>query len=65
MIEEGQALVKRCLRRNQPGPYQLQTAINAVHSEAATATETDWNQILALYDQLLTFTPTAAAALRP
>ena len=63
LIEEGQALVKRCLRRNQPGPYQLQAAINAVHSEAATATETDWNQILTLYDQLLTFTPTAVVAL--
>ncbi len=53
LIEEGQALVKRCLRRNQPGPYQLQAAINAVHSDAPTASETDWNQILALYDQLL------------
>jgi RNA polymerase sigma-70 factor, ECF subfamily len=63
LIEEGQSLVKRCLRQNQPGPYQLQAAINAVHSEAATATETDWNQILALYDQLLTFTPTAVVAL--
>jgi RNA polymerase sigma-70 factor (ECF subfamily) len=63
LIEEGQALVKRCLRRNQPGPYQLQAAINAVHSEAGTATKTDWNQILALYDQLLTFTPTAVVAL--
>jgi RNA polymerase sigma-70 factor, ECF subfamily len=63
LIEEGQALVKRCLRRNQPGPYQLQAAINAVHSDAPTAAETDWNQILALYDQLLTFTPTAVVAL--
>jgi RNA polymerase sigma-70 factor, ECF subfamily len=59
LIEEGQAIVKRCLRRNQPGPYQLQAAINAVHSDAPTAAETDWNQILALYDRLLTFTPTA------
>src|SRR5947209_1362315 len=52
LIEEGQALVKRCLRRNRPGPYQFQAAINAVHSDAPTASETDWNQILALYDQL-------------
>jgi RNA polymerase sigma-70 factor (ECF subfamily) len=63
LIEEGQALVKRCLRRNEPGTYQLQAAINAVHSDAATASETDWNQILALYDQLLTVTPTAVVAL--
>jgi RNA polymerase sigma-70 factor (ECF subfamily) len=63
LIEEGQALVKRCLRRNQPGPYQLQAAINAVHSDAPTAADTDWHQILALYDQLLTFTPTAVVAL--
>ena len=63
LIEEGQALVKRCLRRNEPGPYQLQAAINAVHSDAVTAGDTDWNQILALYDQLLTFAPTAIVAL--
>jgi RNA polymerase sigma-70 factor, ECF subfamily len=63
LIEEGQALVKRCLRRNEPGPYQLQAAINAVHSDAPTAVDTDWTQILALYDQLLTFTPTAVVAL--
>ncbi len=63
LIAEGRALVRQCLRRNQPGPYQLQAAINAVHSDAPTASETDWNQILALYDQLLTFTPTAVVAL--
>jgi RNA polymerase sigma-70 factor, ECF subfamily len=63
LIEEGQALVKRCLPRNQPGPYQLQAAINAVHTDALTAADTDWMQILALYDQLLTFTPTAVVAL--
>ena len=63
LIEEGQALVKRCLRRNQPGRYQLQAAINAVHSDAPTAADTDWKQILALYDQLLAFTPTAVVAL--
>ena len=63
LIEEGQTLVRRCLRRNQPGPYQIQAAINAVHSDAPTAADTDWNQILALYDQLMTFTPTAIVAL--
>jgi RNA polymerase sigma-70 factor, ECF subfamily len=63
LIEEGQELVRRCLRRNQPGPYQLQAAINAVHSDATTATRTDWSQILALYDQLLAITPTPIVAL--
>jgi RNA polymerase sigma-70 factor, ECF subfamily len=63
LIHEGQGLVKRCLRRNQPGPYQLQAAINAVHSDAATAAETDWDQILALYDQLVSLTPTPVVAL--
>src|SRR4030095_2883232 len=52
LIDEGQALVRRCLDRNQPGPYQIQAAINAVHSDARTAAETDWSQILTLYDQL-------------
>ncbi len=63
LIAEGQALVRPCLRRNEPGPYQLQAAINAVHSDAATASATDWLQILELYDQLLTFTPTAVVRL--
>ena len=63
LIEEGQALVKRCLQRNEPGPYQLQAAINAVHSDAPTPADTDWSQILALYDQLLIFAPTAVVAL--
>jgi RNA polymerase sigma-70 factor, ECF subfamily len=63
LIEEGHALVKRCLARDQPGPYQLQAAINAVHSDAPAASDTDWNQILALYDQLLTFIPTAVVTL--
>ena len=63
LIDQGQALVKRCLARNQPGPYQLQAAINAVHSDALTVAETDWRQILALYDQLLTFAPTTVVAL--
>jgi RNA polymerase sigma-70 factor, ECF subfamily len=63
LIEEGQALVRACLRRNQPGPYQLQAAINAVHSEATSAEDTDWGQILALYDHLLVLEPTPVVAL--
>ncbi|MFZ0376212.1 MAG: DUF6596 domain-containing protein, partial [Solirubrobacteraceae bacterium] len=62
-IAEGQAIVRRCLRRNDPGPYQIQAAINAVHSDAAGPADTDWNQILALYDQLMSFTPTPVVAL--
>lgn len=57
LISEGQALVRRCLHWNQPGPYQIQAAINAVHSEAATAAATDWRQILRLYDQLRSIAP--------
>jgi len=63
LIDEGQALVRRCLQRNRPGPYQIQAAINAVHSDAATAGDTDWGQVLALYDQLLSFAPTPIVAL--
>jgi RNA polymerase sigma-70 factor, ECF subfamily len=63
LIAEGQAIVLACLRRNQPGPYQIQAAINAVHSDAATAADTDWRQILQLYDQLLAIAPTPVAAL--
>src|SRR3954471_2751505 len=63
LIAEGQELVQRCLRRNQPGPYQVQAAINAVHSDATEAAATDWRQILALYDQLLALTPTPVVAL--
>jgi len=63
LIAEGQAIVRACLRRNQPGPYQVQAAINAVHSDAATAADTDWRQILLLYDQLLAFAPGPVAAL--
>jgi RNA polymerase sigma-70 factor (ECF subfamily) len=63
LVNEGQAIVRQCLRRNMPGPYQIQAAINAVHSDAATAAGTDWSQVLALYDQLFTFTPNAIVAL--
>jgi RNA polymerase sigma-70 factor (ECF subfamily) len=63
LVAEGQALVRQCLRRGQPGPYQIQAAINAVHSDAPVAAATDWNQILALYDQLLAVTPSPVVAL--
>ncbi len=63
MIEEGHALVRACLRRNQPGPYQVQAAINAVHADATSIEATDWRQILALYDQLLALTPTPIVAM--
>ena len=55
LIEEGQQLVRACLQRNRPGPYQIQAAIAAVHSDALSPDDTDWGQILALYDQLLLF----------
>jgi RNA polymerase sigma-70 factor, ECF subfamily len=63
LIGEGQAIVRRCLARRQPGPYQIQAAINAVHSDAGTAADTDWGQILALYDQLMAMAPTPVVAL--
>ena len=63
LVGEGQALVRTCLRWGRPGPYQLQAAIQAVHSDAATAGETDWRQVLALYDQLLALAPTPVVAL--
>jgi RNA polymerase sigma-70 factor (ECF subfamily) len=63
LIGEGQAIVRQCLRRNQPGPYQLQAAINAVHSDAPTAAATDWRQIMQLYDQLFSFDPGPIVAL--
>jgi RNA polymerase sigma-70 factor (ECF subfamily) len=63
LIAEGQDLLRQCLRRNEPGPYQLQAAINAVHSDAATAADTDWPQILALYDHLTALMPGPVVAL--
>jgi RNA polymerase sigma-70 factor, ECF subfamily len=63
LIEEGQDIVRRCLRRNQPGAYQIQAAINAVHADAPTFEDTDWFQIVALYDQLLAVAPTPVVAL--
>jgi len=62
-IAEGQAIVRRCLQRNAPGPYQIQAAIHAVHGDAPTAADTDWWQILELYDQLMALAPTPVAAL--
>jgi RNA polymerase sigma-70 factor (ECF subfamily) len=63
LIAEGQAIVRRCLRRDQPGQYQIQAAINAVHSDAADAGSTDWRQILQLYDLLLAIAPSPVVAL--
>ena len=63
LIVEGQDLVRRCLRRDRPGPYQIQAAINAVHSDAPVAAATDWAQILRLYDQLLSHAPSPVVAL--
>jgi RNA polymerase sigma-70 factor, ECF subfamily len=63
LIAEGQAILRDCLARNQPGPYQIQAAINSVHADAPAARDTDWRQILQLYDQLLAIAPTPVAAL--
>jgi RNA polymerase sigma-70 factor (ECF subfamily) len=59
LVAEGQDLVRRCLRRGRPGPYQIQAAVNAVHTEPPT----DWRQVLALYDQLQALVPTPIVAL--
>jgi RNA polymerase sigma-70 factor (ECF subfamily) len=61
--DEGQALVRRCLRWNRPGPYQIQAAIGAVHADARTTADTDWVQIVQLYDQLYAVSPTPVVAL--
>jgi RNA polymerase sigma-70 factor (ECF subfamily) len=63
LIAEGQAIVRQCLERNEPGAYQIQAAINAVHSDAPTAADTDWWQILQLYNQLLALAPSPVVAL--
>ncbi|HEU0286181.1 MAG TPA: sigma-70 family RNA polymerase sigma factor, partial [Nocardioidaceae bacterium] len=63
LIDEGQAIVRRCLRRDDPGAYQIQAAINAVHSDAPAVQDTDWQQIVRLYDQLLVVSPTPVVAL--
>ena len=63
LIDQGHQLVRACLRRDQPGPFQIQAAIAAVHADAATAEATDWSQIVALYDQLYALRPNAVVAL--
>jgi RNA polymerase sigma-70 factor (ECF subfamily) len=62
-IEEGHAIVRACIGRSRPGPYQLQAAIQAVHCEAASFQDTDWEQIVALYDHLMSLLPTPIVAL--
>jgi RNA polymerase sigma-70 factor (ECF subfamily) len=63
LIGEGHAIVRQCLRRGRPGRYQILAAINAVHTDASTADDTDWAQIIALYDQLMAVDPTPVVAL--
>jgi RNA polymerase sigma-70 factor, ECF subfamily len=63
LIEEGAAILRACLQRNEPGPYQVQAAINALHCQAASAEAVDWTQILRLYDQLQSMHPTPIVAL--
>jgi RNA polymerase sigma-70 factor (ECF subfamily) len=63
MIEEGHAIVRACIRRDQPGPFQLQAAIQAVHCDANSYEATDWPQIVALYDHLFSVMPTPVVAL--
>ncbi len=63
LIAEGQSLVRACLRRNAPGPYQIQAAINAVHADTVDGADTDWRQVVALYDQLAAIAPTPVVAL--
>jgi RNA polymerase sigma-70 factor, ECF subfamily len=63
LVEEGHALVRECLALGRPGPYQLLAAVNAVHTDAPTAADTDWSQIAALYDQLYALSPSPIVAL--
>ena len=63
LIAEGEALLRVCLQRNEPGPYQLQAAINALHCRAASADAVDWTGILRLYEQLQSMQPTPIVAL--
>ena len=63
LIAEGQGIVRWCIERNSPGPYQIQAAINAVHSDAPAMGTTDWRQILRLYDQLMALAPSPVVAL--
>ncbi|WP_326725101.1 RNA polymerase sigma factor [Streptomyces sp. NBC_00243] len=61
--DEGAALLETALRRRRPGPYQIQAAIAACHTTAATAEETDWSEIAALYGELARFVPSAVVRL--
>jgi RNA polymerase sigma-70 factor (ECF subfamily) len=63
LIDEGHDLVRACLRRNHPGPYQVQAAINAVHTDAGTAADTDWRQVVQLYEQLMQIAPSPVVAM--
>lgn len=63
LMDEARELLRRCLRQDRPGPYQLHATTNAVHADAATFAHTDWHQILAIYDHLMTIAPTPVAAL--
>ncbi|MGW4249799.1 RNA polymerase sigma factor, partial [Nocardia sp. NPDC004722] len=63
LITEGHTLVRACLHRNTPGPYQIQAAIQAVHTDAPTAADTDWPQILTLYNQLAAIAPSPIVTL--
>ena len=63
LIAEGHELVRACLRRNQPGPFQIQSAIAAVHADAPSAATTDWSQIVALYDLLRAQRPNPVVAM--
>jgi RNA polymerase sigma-70 factor (ECF subfamily) len=63
LIDDGHRMVRACLRRNQPGPFQLQAAIAAVHADARTAGDTDWAQVVALYDQLYAMRPNPVVAI--
>jgi len=63
LIDEGHDLVRACLRRNHPGPYQIQAAINAVHTDAPQAADTDWRQVVQLYDQLMQIAPSPVVAM--
>jgi RNA polymerase sigma-70 factor (ECF subfamily) len=63
LIDEGHALVRECLAVNRPGRYQILAAINAVHTDAPTAADTDWSQVVALYDQLTQLDPSPIVAL--
>ena len=62
MIDEGNAIVRACIRRDRPGPYQLQAAIQTVHCHADSFEATDWDQVVRLYDRLLTVMPTPVVA---